>query len=375
MPKKPTNIVEPINASFDDLTSVIVKSNLAVEQESNKFLIPNMLQEIEYSNNSGKEYYFYFDDKIQTIWGTKDQISKTFQCSLSNISEHISNIYKDCELSKDETFREFRNVSNQPVKYYNLDMIIALGYRVNSKKATEFRKWSTNILKQYIQDGYVIDEQRLREDPKTLNKLAAQIRELRAEEKNVYHSVRECFKLSASDYDPSSQEVRAFYTTLQDKFHHAITGMTSSKLIMDRADHTAENMGLQSLKGDVATLTEAKIGKNYLASNEIYRMYLLSEQFLLYAESTALMDKKMTMTLLHKQLDNLLKLNGYPVSDGYKDYLKDKAVSHAKMEFKSYEKIEKLKLSGIKIDLESFYSGEYDEQYDDLELAHNAFHY
>jgi hypothetical protein len=352
---KNEQIIEPINADFEDVVSSLVLPKAGVKIDTN--------DEYDY-------YGFDFDEQSETLWGTQNQISKIFNCSLSSVSEHTSNIYKDNELSQEETFRKFRNVSNQPIKQYNMDMIIAIGYRVNSKKATEFRRWATNIIKQYIKDGYIINEKRLTQDPEKLNELAAKIRALRAEEQNIYHSVRECFKIASSDYDPSSQEVKTFYATLQDKFHHAITELTSSKLAMDRANHAEENMGLQTFDGDVVTLTEAKIGKNYLRKDEIYRMHLLSEQFLLYAESTALRGKKLTMKILHNQLDNLLKLNDYPVFDGYKDYLKDKAAEHVKKEFEQYEKIQKLKLSGVNIDLEGFYSGAYDEQFDELDLAH-----
>ena len=197
-------------------------------------------------------------------------------------------------------------VSTKPVNVYSLDTIISVGYRVNSKKATQFRIWATGILKQYIKDGFVLNESLLKSDPGKLNLLAAKIRELRASEKNVYASVRECFKIAASDYEPSSQEVKSFYSLLQDKFHHAITRMTASKLVLDRAGHEYENMGVLSFDGFLPTKAEVKIGKNYLDATEIYRMHLLSEQFLLYAESTALMEKEMTMKTLHDQLDTRL---------------------------------------------------------------------
>ncbi len=260
--------------------------------------------------------------------------------------------------------------STKPVQFYSFDAIISVGYRVNSKKATQFRIWATSVLKQYIQDGYAINEELLRGDPKKLNKLAVKIRELRASEKNIYASVRECFKLAASDYEPSSREVRKFYSLLQDKFHHAVTKMTSSKLIIDRANHAEKNMGLQTIKGAVPTKADAKIGKNYLEANEIYRMHLLSEQFLLFAESTALMGKDMTMEGLHNQLDNLLTLNGYPVFDGYKDFLRDEAIRHAEAEHEEYIEIKKLEHIGIDVNLELFYVGEYDEYKEQTQNIH-----
>lgn len=309
----------------------------------------------------------------ETIWGTQKAISEIFSTNQSGIARHLKSIYDSDELDIDSTMQKMHSAkSSKPVQYYDLDAIISIGYRVNSKRATQFRRWATGVLSQYIKDGFVIDEIRLKEDPEKLNKLASKIRELRASEKNVYASVRECFKLAASDYEPSSEEVRGFYALLQDKFHHAVTRMTSSKLILDRAYHAYKNMGLQSLKQHYPTLQEAKVGKNYLSEIELYRLHLLSEQFLLYAESTALRGEIMTMQQLHQQLDNLLLLNGYPVFEGYQDYLKDKAIAHAEQEYKLFIQVEKLKMLGVDVDLESFYDGEYDEyikQADSIKLC------
>ncbi len=297
-----------------------------------------------------------------TVWATQEAISEIFNTDQSGIARHLSNIFSEGELNEKNNMQKMHNViSKQPVQFYSFDAIISVGYRVNSKKATQFRIWATSVLTQFIQDGYAINEELLRGDPEKLNKLAVKIRELRANEKNIYSSVRECFKVAASDYEPTSKEVRKFYALLQDKFHHAITRMTSSKLILDRANSSTENMGLQAIKGAIPTKTEAKTGKNYLEATEIYRMHLLSEQFLLFAESTALMGKDMTMESLHEQLDNLLTLNGYPVFDGYKDFLRDEAISHAEREHAEYIEIKKLEHIGIPVDLESFYIGEYDD--------------
>ncbi len=300
----------------------------------------------------------------ENIWLSQDQMALLFEKAKPTISEHIKNIYSEDELSKEETMKKFgiSEFAKKPTQYYSLDVIIAVGYRVSSKKATKFRIWASGIIKQYLKDGYAINEVLLRDHPEKLNKLAVKLRELRANEKNIYASVRECFKLASSDYKPSSKEVKSFYALLQDKFHHAVTLMTSSKLILERADHTQINMGLESVEENIPSLKEASTGKNYLNKNELYRLHLLSEQFLLYAESTALMGKNMTMKTLHSQLDTLLKLNGYPVFDGYKDYLKDRANKHAENEFKTFLEIKKLQFIGINVDLERFYLGEYDNQ-------------
>lgn len=320
--------------------------------------ISNLIKYSPDNNHDGVEIIL----KDENVWATPKSIADIFETDQSGIARHLANIFTSGELVELSNMQKLHIAnSSKPVQFYSLDAIISVGYRVNSKIATQFRIWATGVLKQYLKDGFVINEELLRSDPKKLNELAAKIRELRANEKNIYASVRECFKLASSDYEPTSKEVKKFYGLLQDKFHHAITSMTASKLILDRANHADENMGIQTIKGLIPTKDEAKTGKNYLDENEIYRMHLLSEQFLLYAESTALMGKKMTMKGLHQQLDNLLVLNGYPVFDGYKDYLKDRAIEHAEKEYEAFIEIKKLEHIGLNVELELFYQGEYDE--------------
>jgi len=297
-----------------------------------------------------------------SAWATQAGMAKIFDIDVSGITKHLKNVFDSGELDKSSNVQKMHIAkSTKPVDFYSLDAIISVGYRVNSLKATQFRIWATDVLKQYIADGFVINEARLREDPEQLNKLAVKIRELRANEKNVFASVRECFKIAASDYEPSSKEVRKFYILLQDKFHHAVTNMTASKLKLDRANYADANMGIVSMDGNIPTKQEARVGKSYLKEDELYRLYLLSEQFLLYAESTALRGDNMTMVQLHNQLDNLLTLNGYPVFSGYKDYLKDEANAHVEREYKNFIEIKKLESLGITVDPVMFEIGEYDE--------------
>ena len=153
------------------------------------------------------------------------------------------------------------------------------------------------------------------------------------DERNIYAAVRECFKEAASDYDKDAAACRSFYARLQDKYHFAVTGMTASQIVLDRADHTKPNMGLQSFAGNLPTMDESKIGKNYLDGDELYRLHILCEQFLLYAESAALRGKRLTMAELDSKFDALLAVADYPVFPGYKDYLRDKAIRHAQAEY------------------------------------------
>ncbi|MCQ2999757.1 virulence RhuM family protein [Pseudomonas syringae] len=319
--------------------------------------------------DEGVEVSLRFESEDQAIWATGQNIAELFGIDYSNAKKHIKNVYADQELLESATMAKFaivqieggREVVRPETAHYNLDMIISVGYRVNAKRAVRFRQWATQTLKTYIEQGYVINEKALRESPEKLNKLAAAVRALRSEEKQVYAKVRECFRICASDYDPGSKEVRSFYALLQDKFHHAVTGMTSSKLILDRANHHSDNMGMQAVKGASPTIEEAKTGKNYLNNEELYRLHLLSEQFMLYAESTALTKRPMTMSSLHGKLDALLIFNDYPVFSGYEDYIKEEALSHARQELGLYKKRLKIESLGYKYDEDALAAGEYDE--------------
>ncbi|HGM7400471.1 MULTISPECIES: RhuM family protein [Serratia] len=315
---------------------------------------------------------FQIHGETQEIWATTRDIAQLYGVDDQTISYHINNIFSDGELHPEATTQDFQVVRNEGfrhvrriISHYNMDMIISIGYRVNAKQAISFRQWATQTLKTYLEQGYVINEKALRESPEKVNELAAKVRAIRSEEKQVYAKVRDCFKISSSDYDSKSQEVRSFYALLQDKFHHAITGMTSSKLILDRASHTEENMGMYSMKGTFPTKAEVQSGKNYLKPDELYRLHLLSEQFLLYAESTALSGKTMTMASLHAQLDRLLTLNDYAVFPGYTDYIKDEAMEHAAIEFDLYKKRRHIEKQGYVYDEELFALGEYNHLFEE----------
>lgn len=283
---------------------------------------------------------FNVDWSHETVWGTQQQIADAFGVGVPAVSKHISNIYEQGELEAEATVSKMeilrleggRQVRRQ-VDHYNLDVILSVGYRVSSVKATEFRKWATQTLRRYITDGFALNEARLRDDPHALRDLAARVRALRSEEITIYEAVRDCFKIAASDYDKDSDKVRSFYARLQDKFLFAITGKTASELILDRADGDKHNMGVTAAKGMFPTKAECKVGKNYLLSDELYVLHILCEQFLLYAESKAIRGQSMNMDELATKLDKLLATNDYPVFAGYRDYLKNRAMDHAEREY------------------------------------------
>lgn len=283
---------------------------------------------------------FNLDSSHDTIWASQQQMAELFGRDVNTISEHLTRIFREGELDEATVSRKFRVTAkdgrNYSVLHYNLDTILSVGYRVSSKKATKFRQWASKILRAYIVDGYALNEARLADDTNALQKLAAQVRKLRSGEKQIYEAVRDCFKISSSDYDSQSAETRNFYATLQDKFLYAITGMTSAQVIMERADHREDFMGLTSTKSGSPTVADATIGKNYLVSDELYGLHILCEQFLLFAESAAVRGKTLTMAALSKAFDELIKVQGHPVFQGYKSALRAVAEKHARKELEAY---------------------------------------
>lgn len=319
-------------------------------------------------DNGSKLVKLSIENQTQEIWATTNEIADIFDVDRRTIVEHITNIYKSEELHRAPTCRNFQQVQfegdrkvTREVSHYNLDMILSIGYRTNAKKAIQFRQWSSQIIKTYLEKGFVINEKALKEEPDKLKDLAAKIRELRSSESNIYAKVRECFKISAIDYKKDSKKVSKFYSLLQDKFHFAITGLTSAKLILDRADHTLDNMGVFSMEGTSPTKKEVAVGKNYLREKELYSLYLLSEQFLLIAESASLRGLEMTMDSLTEMLDGVINLNKYEVFQGYSESLRNTALLHAEKELTLYRKRIKLERMGINYDEDLLESGEYEE--------------
>ena len=280
------------------------------------------------------------DTDRDTIWASIEQMSELFGRKPSTITEHVQNIFRAGELDEPSTIRKFRKVAkngkNYSILHYNLDVILSVGYRVSSRQATKFRQWATDVLKRYILQGYALDERRLDDDPDALRRLAADVRTLRTKEKNIYQAVRECFKITSSDYDQNSTETRSFYAKLQDKFTLAITGQTSSQVVLDRADGLNEFMGLTSTKSGRPTKSDAVVGKNYLSPDELYTLHILCEQFLLFAESKAIRGHPLTMKELATKFDQLLVFHGYPIFTQYRSYLKTTAIEHAERELSVY---------------------------------------
>ncbi len=285
----------------------------------------------------GDEIELRVDPDRETIWATQDMMAQMFQVDRSGIAKHIGNIFSDGELDEMSNVQKMHNArSTKPVNSYTLDVILSVGYRVNSKIATKFRQWATQTLSEFIRDGAVLDEERLAGNPTLQRKLAAKLHHIRLSESSLYAKVRDVFKESASDYDPHSQTAKTFFAMAQDKFHYAITQKTAAEIKLERADSLKHNMGLITIQGKNPTLQEANIAKNYLAPDELQALENISEQFLLFAEAKAFRGHRMTMEELSFRLNTLLTANDYPVLYEYKEYLAGKADTHVRKVHDAY---------------------------------------
>lgn len=267
----------------------------------------------------------------ESVWLTQDQMAELFQKTQSTINEHIQNVYIEGELEESLTLRKFGNSENRMVKqknYYNLDVIISVGYRVKSHCGTQFRIWATQRLREYIVKGFTMDDARLaaggtRTD--YFGELLERVRTIRASERNLYEKVRDIFATSV-DYNPKVESAKEFFATVQNKFHFAITGFTAAELVVKRIDGTNEHLGMTAWKGERPTRAEAEIAKNYMIPTELRQLYLLVEQFLSFAELQIELRRQMHMADWKRKLDGFLQMNelGILVGTG--------AVSHEQME-------------------------------------------
>jgi len=267
----------------------------------------------------------------ETVWLNQDQMVQLFQRDQSVISKHITNVFREKELEKGSSM-QFLHIANsdKPVAFYNLDVIISVGYRVKSIRGTQFRIWATKTLKEYMIKGFVMDDVRLSEG-KTGNRfnyfdeLLERVRAIRASEKNLYEKVKEIFATSV-DYNSKTKEAVKFFATVQNKFHYAITGYTATELIIKRASGRQRNLGMTNWKGKSIVKSDAVIAKNYMLEKELRQLYLLVEQFLSFAELQIERERPMYMNDWREALDEFLKLNRL-------DLLQGKGlVSHQKME-------------------------------------------
>jgi hypothetical protein len=249
----------------------------------------------------------------ETVWLTQAEMVTLFQRDKRTISYHIRSIFKEGELDENSVVQYFRTTAadgkSYNVAYYNLDVIISVGYRVKSHRGTQFRIWATKRLREYLIKGFVMDDDRLADrQTNYFDELVERVRRIRTSERNFYEKARDIFATSI-DYDSRTDHARVFYATVQNKFHFAIHGHTAAELVSKRVDSRKPHMGLTNWRGEIVTSSDAKVAKNYLQELELKRLELLVEQFLALAELRSIEKRPMYMADWVTKLDDFLILN------------------------------------------------------------------
>ncbi|MGN1252462.1 MAG: virulence RhuM family protein [Muribaculaceae bacterium] len=277
----------------------------------------------------------------ETVWLSQQQLCELYNTSKANVSEHIKNIFEDGELDEDSVVRKFRTTAadgkSYNVSFYNLDMIISLGYRIRSVIATHFRKWATERLKEYIIKGFTMDDERLKENGGAYwRELLDRIRDIRSSEKVMYRQVLDLYA-TAIDYDPRSEISVEFFKIVQNKLHFAAHGNTASEVIYKRADANAPMMGLTSFKGDHPTLRDAQIAKNYLNETELKILNNLVSGYFDFAEIQAMKRNPMYMSDYVRQLDTILSSTGEALLEGPGTVSHRQAMDKAREEYRKFQ--------------------------------------
>lgn len=283
----------------------------------------------------------------EDIWLNQNQIAEIYKTTQENISMHIKNIYKAQELNNDSTNKKIllvQNEGNRQVKrnidHYNLDMIIALGYRVQSQVATRFRIWATERLHEYMQKGFTMDDERLKQGGnRYFRELLQRIRDIRSSERNFYQQVTDIYATSI-DYDPRADLTKKFFATVQNKLHYAVHEHTAAEVIYERVDNEKPFVGMTNFKGEYVTVDDVKIAKNYLSEIELQRLNLLVSQFLDFAELQALEQREMTMNDWVNELDNQIVQNKRKLLEDNGKISHKEAVEKAEREFEIYRQRE-----------------------------------
>ena len=284
-----------------------------------------------------------------TLWLNQGLMAELYQKDVRTINEHLKNIYAEGELSPESTIRKFRIVRVEgerevarEIDHYSLDAILAVGYRVRSPRGTQFRRWATDRLKEYLVKGFVLDDERLKNPPLPgsgipdyFDEMLERIRDIRASERRMYLRVKEIFAMAA-DYESSSQETIRFFSVIQNKLHYAATGMTAAELIQSRASHNFPNMGLTTWKGDEVRKTDVIVAKNYLNEKEIDELNRIVVMWLDYAEDQARRRKQVFINDWQQKLDEFLKFNDRQVLTNKGHVSKQKADEFAKQEYERF---------------------------------------
>ena len=280
----------------------------------------------------------------ETVWLTQQQMADLFQSSRTNIVEHIRHIYEEGELDEASTCRKFRQVRTEgsrqvtrEIPYYNLDMIISLGYRVKSMIATHFRRWATELLKEYMVKGFTMDDERLKKlgGGNYWKELLARIRDIRSSEKVMYRQVLDLYATSV-DYDPRSSESVAFFKMVQNKLHYAAHGHTAAEVIYERADADKPFMGLTAFSGDFPTAKDIGIAKNYLTEEELHILNGIVSGYFDFAEVQAMRHRPMHMSDYVEHLDRVLSSTGEQLLVGAGKVSHKQAMEKANQEYQRF---------------------------------------
>lgn len=283
----------------------------------------------------------------EDVWLTQEQLATIYQTTQENVSMHITNIYTDNELDKEGTYKKFLLVRQEGkrqvrrnIDHYNLDVIIALGYRVQSPIAVRFRRWATLRLHEYIQKGFTMDDERLKQGGnRYFRELLQRIRDIRSSERNFYQQVTDIYATS-TDYDPRAKMTKLFFATVQNKMHYAVHEHTAAELIYERVDNEKPFVGMTNFKGNYVTRDDIKIAKNYLTELELQRLNLLTSQFLDYAEFQALEQNPMTMADWIAALDDQILRLRKNILEGSGTVSHQEAIEKAEREFEIYRERE-----------------------------------
>ncbi len=281
----------------------------------------------------------------ETVWLSQQQMADLYQTSRSNVVEHIRHIYEEGELDESSTCRKFRQVRTEgsrqvsrEIPYYNLDMIISLGYRVKSLIATQFRRWATERLKEYMIKGFALDDERLKGNAGGMywKELLDRIRDIRSSEKVLYRQVLDLYATSV-DYDPKSPESVRFFQIVQNKLHYAAHGHTAAEVIYERADADRPFMGLRSFSGDMPTRKDIGVAKNYLDADELKILNNLVSGYFDFAEVQAIRHNPMYMRDYIESLDRILSTTGEKLLDGAGSVSHRQALEKAQEEYRRYQ--------------------------------------
>jgi hypothetical protein len=285
----------------------------------------------------------------ETLWLSQALIAELFLVTVPTVNEHIKKIFAEGEVEPGPTIRKFRIVRREgpreverEIEHYNLDAILAVGYRVRSERGTQFRRWATERLSEYLVKGFTMDDQRLKNPPAEdsgvpdyFDELLERIRDIRASERRMYLRVREIFALAA-DYTPGRNETTGFFQTIQNRLHFAATGLTAPELIAARADHAKPNMGLTSWKGGTVRKADVTVAKNYLAQDEIGELNRIVTMWLDFAEDQARRRKQVFLKDWETKLNDFLRFNDRAVLGGKGKVTKAAAGAHAEAEYEKF---------------------------------------